>query len=79
MVLTGKFAAQSVHETYPHCQVRRGARICLSADTGVPGLVGGVLIFSVSRPHHHARTFFVLGLSGTGSRARTIFDSIAVG
>ncbi len=81
MVLTGKWAARSLEESYPHCGalVRPGTRICLSADTGVAGPVGGVLVFSVSKPDHQARTFFVLGLSGTGRFARTIFDSITAG
>ncbi len=76
-VVTGKYAAQSVGESYRSCQTRRGVRICLSSDTGQGGLVGGVLIFSVARPHH-ATTYFLLGLSGSGASARAVFDSIAV-
>jgi len=75
-VVTGKYAARSVAEKYPHCQVRHGAKICLSAVTGQGGALSAVLIFSVSRPHHHAGTFFLLGLPGRGARARAIFDSI---
>lgn len=75
----GKFAAKSVDESYPRCQVRNGARICLSSATGTGGLFGGVLIFSVARPHHHPAGFFLLGLSGTGRQARAIFDSISLG
>jgi hypothetical protein len=75
VVLTGKYAAQSVGETYASCQSRHGVRICLSSVTGQGGLLGGVLIFSVSRPKH-AATFFLLGLSGSGTSARAIFDSI---
>jgi hypothetical protein len=77
VVVTGKYAAQSVGETYGSCQTRRGVRICLSSDTGQGGLVGGVLIFSVSRPHH-ATTYFLLGLSGSGASARAVFDSIGI-
>jgi hypothetical protein len=74
-VVTGKYAAQSVGENYARCQVRRGLRICLASVTGQGGSLSGVLIFSVSRPHH-AATFFVLGLSGSGASARAIFGSI---
>jgi hypothetical protein len=74
-VVTGKYAAQSVGESYASCQSRRGVRICLSSVTGQGGLLGGVLIFSVSRPKHPA-TFFLLGLSGSGVSARAIFGSI---
>jgi hypothetical protein len=74
-VVTGKYAAQSVGESYGSCQSRGGVRICLSSVTGQGGLVGGVLIFSVSRPKHQT-TFFVLGLSGSGAGARAIFGSI---
>jgi hypothetical protein len=79
VVITGKFAAQAFSEHYPSCIRRHGTKICLSAETGVGGLFGGVLIFTVSRPHHHAKTFLELGLSETGGRARAIFDSISVG
>jgi hypothetical protein len=74
-VVTGKYAAQSVGESYASCQSRGGVRICLSSVTGQGGLLGGVLIFSVSRPKHQA-TFFVLGLSGSGASARATFGSI---
>jgi hypothetical protein len=77
VVLTGKYAAKSVGETYGSCQTRRGVRICLSTDTGQGGIESGVLIFSVARPHH-ATTYFLLGLSGSGASARAVFDSIAV-
>ncbi len=43
--------------------------------TGQGGLLSGVLIFPVSRPKH-ATTFFLLGLSGSGTSARAIFGSI---
>ncbi len=75
-VVTGKFAAQSVSEKFTHCLMLHGARICLSSSTGQGGLSGSVLIFSVSRPHHNAATFFVLGLSGSGAGARAVLDSI---
>jgi hypothetical protein len=75
-VVTGKFAAQSVAESYRHCLARDGARICLSTEAGVGGFHGAVLNLSVSRPHHHAKTFILLGMSGTGAQARAIFDSI---
>jgi hypothetical protein len=74
-VVTGRYAAQSVGESYGSCQSRRGVRICLSSVTGQGGLLSGVLIFSVSRPKH-ATTFFLLGLSGSGGSARAAFDSI---
>jgi hypothetical protein len=74
-VVTGKYAAQSVGESYASCQSRGGVRICLSSVTGQGGLLGGVLIFSVSRPKH-ATTFFLLGLSGSGASARATFGSI---
>ncbi|HET7012350.1 MAG TPA: hypothetical protein VFI65_00460 [Streptosporangiaceae bacterium] len=77
-VVTGKFAAKSVDESYHGCLTRHGTRICLSTDTGAGGLVGSALIFSVAKPHHHARTFFLLGLSGSGAQARAVFDSISV-
>lgn len=75
-VVTGKYAAQSVGETYAGCQLRRGVRICLSSVTGQGGFLSGVLIFSVSRPKH-AATFFLLGLSGSGASVRTIFGSVS--
>jgi|HubBroStandDraft_1064217.scaffolds.fasta_scaffold90021_2 hypothetical protein len=78
-VVTGKYAAKSVEEDFTHCHVRRGARICLSSITGQGGLYGGVLIFSVSRPNRSAATFFLLGLSGTGTNPRVVFDSISTG
>ena len=74
-VVTGKYAAQSVGESYARCQSRRGVRICLSSVTGQGGFLSGVLIFSVSRPNH-ATTYFLLGLSGSGAGARAVFDSI---
>jgi hypothetical protein len=74
-VVTGKYAAQSVGESYARCQSRRGVRICLSSVTGQGGLLSGVLIFSVSRPKRPA-TFFLLGLSGSGASARAVFGSI---
>jgi len=74
-VVTGKYAAQSVGESYASCQRRGVVRICLSTDTGQGGFLGGVLIFSVSRPKH-AATFFLLGLPGSGASARAIFDSV---
>jgi hypothetical protein len=75
-VVTGKYAAKSVGEDYPSCRVRYGVRVCLSSVTGQGGFFGGVLIFSVSRPHQHAATFFLLGLSGSGASARAVFDSV---
>ena len=77
-VVTGKYAAQSVVESYPRCRVRHGVRICLASITGQRGPVSGVLIFSASRPDRRAATFFLLGLSGSGARARAIFGSIRV-
>jgi hypothetical protein len=74
-VVTGKYAAESVGESYARCQSRGGVRICLSTVTGQGGLSGSVLIFSVTRPKHPA-TFFLLGLSGSGASARAAFDSI---
>jgi hypothetical protein len=74
-VVSGKYAAQSVGESYASCQSRRGVRICLSTVTGQGGFLGGVLIFSVSRPNH-ATTYFLLGLSGSGASARAVFDSV---
>ena len=76
-VVTGKYAAQSVGESYGSCQTRSGVRICLSSVTGQGGGVAGVLIYSVSRPHH-ATTYFLLGLSGTGARARAVLGSVMV-
>lgn len=75
--VVGKFAATSVSESYPHCLLRGGTRICLSTQTGTGGFYSAVLIFSISKPHHHPAGYFLLGLSGTGARARAIFDSIA--
>jgi hypothetical protein len=75
VAVTGKYAAVSVGESYGRCQVRSGVRICLSSVTGQGGIMGGVLIFSVTRPHH-AATYFLLGLSGSGATARAVFDSI---
>ena len=74
-VVAGKYAAQSVGQSYARCQSRRGVRICLSTVTGQGGLLGGVLVFSVTRPKHPA-TFFLLGLSGSGVSARAVFDSV---
>lgn len=75
-VVTGKYAARSAGEHFARCRVRRGVRICLSPVTGQGGLSSGVLIFSVSRPHRHRATFFLLGLPGSGARAQAIFGSI---
>ena len=75
-VVTGKYAARSVGERFSRCLARRGARICLSAGTGTGGLYGSVLIFSVTRPHRRHATYFLLGLPGSGARARAIFDSV---
>ena len=75
-VVTGKYAARSVGQTYGRCRVRDGVQICLSSITGQGGRFSGVLIFSVSRPRRHAATFFLLGLSGSGTSARAIFTSI---
>ena len=75
-VVTGKYAAKSVGEHFARCMVRRGDRICLSSVTGQGGFTGGALIFSVSRPHQHGASFFLLGLSGSGTLARAIFGSI---
>jgi hypothetical protein len=74
-VVTGKYAAQSVGESYASCQSRGGVRICLSSVTGQGGFLSGVLIFAVSRPKHQT-TFFLLGLSGSGVSARAVFGSI---
>jgi hypothetical protein len=56
--------------------VRRGLRVCLSSVTGQGGFSGGVLIFSVARPHRRPVAFFLLGLSGSGARARAILGSV---
>ena len=74
-VVTGKYAATSVGESYASCRPRGDVRICRSTVTGQGGPVGGVLILSVSRPKH-ATTFFLLGLSGSGASARAVFDSV---
>ena len=74
--VTGKYAAQSVAEEFTRCKVRHGARICLSSITGQGGSYSAVLIFSVSRPHQHARAFLLLGLPGSGTGAREIFSSV---
>jgi hypothetical protein len=75
-IVTGRYAAQSVGEAFVRCQVLHGVRICLSSITGQGGFGSGVLIFSASRPHQPAETFFLLGLSGSGTPARAIFGSI---
>ena len=75
-VVTGKYADQSVGQDYASCQPRRGLQICASTITGQGGFLSAVLIFSVSRPHH-APVLFLLGLSGSGASARTIFASIS--
>ncbi len=77
-VVTGKYAARSVGEDFASCRVRRGAEICLSTVTGQGGFYSGVLIFSVSWPHRHPATYFLLGLHGTGALAQAVFDSINV-
>jgi hypothetical protein len=77
-VVTGKYAAKSGGEDFARCRVRRGVRICLSSVTGQGGFSSGVLIFSVSRPHRRAATFFLLGLSGSGAPGRAIFGSVRV-
>ena len=77
-VVTGKFAAESVAETYRRCLVRAGTRICLSTETGAGGFYGALLNLSVAKPQHHAKTFILLGLPGSGAQARAIFDSISV-
>jgi hypothetical protein len=75
-VVSGKYAAESVGQTFLHrCRARRGVRICLSASTGEGGLYGAVLIFSVSRPHG-GPAYFLLGLAGSGTADRTVFGSI---
>jgi hypothetical protein len=75
-VVTGKYAAKSVAQGFARCRALRGVRICLSSVTGQGGFFSGVLIFSVSRTHQQPAVFFLLGLSGSGTRARAIFDSI---
>jgi hypothetical protein len=77
VAVTGKYAAESVGESYGRCQSRRGVRICLSSVTGQGGLPAGVLIFSVTRPRR-AATYFLLGLAGSGASARAVFDSIGL-
>jgi hypothetical protein len=77
VAVTGKYAAESVGESYGRCQSRRGVRICLSSITGQGGLSAGALIFSVIRPGH-AATYFVLGLPGSGANARAVLDSIGL-
>jgi len=75
-VVTGKYAAQSVAEKFSSCLVRHGATVCLSSITGQGGSFSGVLIFSVARLRQHSATYFLLGLSGSGARARAVFDSV---
>ena len=75
-VVTGRFAAISVGQRYSRCKLRNGTRLCLSTVTGRGGSESGVLIFSVAKQHQHARTFFLLGLAGSGARARAVFDSV---
>jgi hypothetical protein len=76
-VVSGKYAAESVGQSFlRRCRERRGVRICLSTVTGEGGFFSGVLIFSVSRPHHEGVTYFLLGLSGSATAARTVFDSV---
>jgi len=77
-VVTGEYAAQSVAENFPSCRLRHGAQICLSSITDQGGFDSGVLIFSVSRPHQRATTFLLLGLSGSGAGARTVFASVRI-
>ena len=77
-VVTGKYAATSVGEDFADCRVRPGVRICLSSVTGQGGFSSGVLIFSASRPHRPPAVFFLLGLSGSGARARAILGSVTV-
>jgi hypothetical protein len=76
--VTGRYAAVSVAQNYLSCRVQHGARICLSTVTGQGGFFSGVLIFSVSRENRPATAFFLLGLSGSGARARVIFRSISL-
>jgi hypothetical protein len=75
-VVSGKYAARSVGEKFTSCQVRHGARICLSSVTGQGGAFSGVLIFSVSAPGSHQVAYFLLGLTGPGATPRAVFDSI---
>ena len=75
-VVTGKHAATSVGEPFTGGQVRRGVRICLSSVTGQGGFSSGVLIISASRPRRSPAAFFLLGLSGSGARARAILGSV---
>jgi hypothetical protein len=77
-VVTGKYAATSVGEDFAACRVQRGVRICLSSVTGLGGFSSGVLIFSASRPHRSPAAFFLLGLCGSGARARAILGSVMV-
>ena len=63
-------------QDFAGCQARHGVRVCLSSITGQGGFYSGVLIFSVSLPRQHAATFFLLGLSGSGTPARAIFGSV---
>jgi len=75
-VVTGKYAARSVAGHFARCRMRHRVRICLSSVTGQGGPSSSVLIFSASRPHRPGAAFFVLGLSGSGARARAILSSI---
>jgi hypothetical protein len=77
-VVTGKYAATSVGADFAGCRIWRGIRICVSSVTGQGGFSSGVLIFSASRPHRLPAAFFLLGLSGSGVRARAILGSITV-
>jgi hypothetical protein len=77
-VVTGKYAATSVGGDFGGCRVRRGVRICLSPVTGQGGFSSGVLIFAGSRPHRSPAAFFLLGLSGSGARARAVLGSVMV-
>jgi hypothetical protein len=77
-VVTGKYAAASAGEDFAGCRVRHGVRICLSTVTGQGGFSSGVLVFSASRPHRSPAAFFLLGLSGTGARARAVLGSVRV-
>ncbi len=77
-VVTGKYAARSVAQTYRRCRSRAGTRICLSTETGAAGFYGAIINISVAKPHQRAKTYVLLGLSGSGVQARAIFDSIAV-
>ena len=75
-VVTGRYAATSVGADFASCQVRQGVRICRSSVTGQGGFSSGVLIFSASGPHRQPAAFFLLGLSGTGARARLVLGSV---